>query len=208
MERERREVQAAESPSVGEIRARRREEPRPPYELTDADLIRHFREQVSFLRTSASAFDDGREAEARRLAITLRVLLHDAERGPSRALLTQLGILNKVAFVDTTIPPPPNDQAPRPGTVQVRIALFRPGLVTLRMAADGSRYVAPLDSHGSDRPRSFDEWWNEKVSSDSYGNEFSRRDWVLSVANKDGGGHVDSTIPGPYRQISAETHSG
>jgi hypothetical protein len=55
-------------------------------------------EALSFLRNSNSAFDNGFEAEAKRLAVTLHVLLHDTAN--SHSLLQQLGF--KSSFVGWT----------------------------------------------------------------------------------------------------------
>ena len=62
------------------------------------DLQRHFDEQVSFLRRSADAFDQGFDEEAKRFAVTLRVLLHST--AASKVLLDQLGLKN-TPFLDT-----------------------------------------------------------------------------------------------------------
>jgi hypothetical protein len=43
----------------------------------DDRLIGYLREQVEFLRASAASYDAGFEGEARRLALTVRVLVHD-----------------------------------------------------------------------------------------------------------------------------------
>lgn len=56
-------------------------------------------EQVDFLRASAEGFDAGRQDEAKRLGLTIRVLLHDA--GGSKSLLEQLGLKSELSFLDT-----------------------------------------------------------------------------------------------------------
>jgi hypothetical protein len=45
--------------------------------ITPADVQVHLNEQLGFLERSVAAFDQGYEDEAKRLAVTLRVLLHD-----------------------------------------------------------------------------------------------------------------------------------
>lgn len=52
------------------------------------ELEELFAEQIQFLEASAMAFDQGFEGEAKRLAVTVRVLLHDTDR--SHALLGQI----------------------------------------------------------------------------------------------------------------------
>ena len=44
---------------------------------TDPELMEHLHEQMGFLRRSAEHYDAGDFSEAKRLATTLRVLLHD-----------------------------------------------------------------------------------------------------------------------------------
>jgi hypothetical protein len=61
--------------------------------------MQHLHEQMTFLRGSAESYDAGDFSEAKRLATTLRLLLHDTKK--SRSLLTHLGLKNKLRFVDT-----------------------------------------------------------------------------------------------------------
>ena len=69
---------------------------------TDPELMEHLNEQMGFLRRSAEHYDGGDFSEAKRLATTLRVLLHDSEK--SKSLLTQLSVKDKLRFVDTAGP--------------------------------------------------------------------------------------------------------
>jgi hypothetical protein len=71
------------------------------YALSHAELEQHLAEQVSFLRVSAQAFDAGLEAEAKRLATSIRVLVHDT--GISKSLIGQLGLKESMRFEDTTL---------------------------------------------------------------------------------------------------------
>src|SRR5208282_5140661 len=66
------------------------------------DLRRHLSEQVGFLESSCAGFDRGNEAEAKRIAASLRILLHDTDS--SKSLLGQLGMLGGM-FLDTAQPP-------------------------------------------------------------------------------------------------------
>jgi len=45
-------------------------------DVSDSERLEHFREQIGFLQNSADAFDSGNESKAKRLALTLRILLH------------------------------------------------------------------------------------------------------------------------------------
>jgi hypothetical protein len=69
-----------------------------PMQQTREDLEQHLQEQVEFLHSSARAFDEGFEGEAKRMAVVVRVLVHDTAH--SKSLLSQLGLLG-LAFYDT-----------------------------------------------------------------------------------------------------------
>ncbi|WP_134089017.1 hypothetical protein [Olivibacter sp. XZL3] len=56
---------------------------------------------------------------------------------------------------------------------------------------------------------SFEYWWNQEIIlTDSNGHDFTRRDIVLYVANKDGGGHVDSEVKNEFYTIKSGQTSG
>lgn len=71
-------------------------------------LQSNFKDQIEFLNASAAAFDAGHEGEAKRLAVTIRVLLHDTDQ--SHSLMDQLGIKNR-DYVDTSFPFDPKNLA-------------------------------------------------------------------------------------------------
>jgi hypothetical protein len=155
----------------------------PKRQLSDAELRSHLAEQVGFLETSAAAFDAGKTGEAKRLALTIRVLLHDTRH--SKSLLKQLNL--DIPFISTC-------------------SLFEPknlsahiGLLTMQMDSSGLRYVPKLADPRTRTGLSFEEWWNEIVfTDDGNHNRISRKDLILTVANQDGGGHVDPGIDGVY----------
>ncbi len=57
------------------------------------ELQAHLAEQLQFLEASADAFDRGFRGEAKRMAATIRILVHQTHR--SHSLLGQLGILER-----------------------------------------------------------------------------------------------------------------
>ncbi len=65
------------------------------------ELEQHLDDHLSFLRNSADAYDNGQDGEAKRLAVSIRVLLHDTAN--SASLLGQLARLNG-KFLSTAIP--------------------------------------------------------------------------------------------------------
>lgn len=162
----------------------------------DAENLRTlFDEQMAFLRSSAEAYDRGFEAEAKRLAVTLRTLVHDTPR--SHGLLSQLGIKERLRWTNSALPINPANLLPTNGL----------GIVHMR-AGDGrteARYVPAFDHFPEGRaqpPVPFDVWWSTDVTKDERGNLFSRRDFVLTVANKEGGAHVDPRLNAAYQHLT------
>lgn len=168
------------------------------YRLTRADLVEHLRDQIAFLHASAKAFDAGSEGEAKRLATVLRVLLHDTSR--SASLLGQLGLKEKISYVDTASP------------INPRNLLATPGLVMMQMSSEeGGSYIAPLDNLSPERVqpnKPFPDWWEQPVTKDSGGNLFSRKDYVLTASNKEGGAHVDHSLDAAYADLTKNNALG
>jgi uncharacterized protein YchJ len=156
---------------------------------SDADLIALLAEQVRFLQNSATAFDSDHEDEAKRLATTLRVLLHDT--ATSHSVLEQLGVKTKMAYADTAQP------------INSASLAETPGLVIFKVSPEGGRYVPALERLAPSRvkiPIAFEPWWNNTVSKFS-DLTLSRRDYVLVAANKEGGAHVDQKLDKRYEAL-------
>ncbi|MHB1095632.1 MAG: hypothetical protein ACYC3F_05625 [Gemmatimonadaceae bacterium] len=163
--------------------------------LSTEELSEHYRQQWGHLRSSCALYDSGDETESRRIAATLRVLLHESRN--SHALLGQLGMLD-VLFFDTA-------QDPVTGNL---LPTF--GLVLIEMIGPRVRFVAPPE--GSP-PRStwlipFEHWWKKEVISIPEQFRFSRRDLVLLMADQDGGAHVDPEIDEHYYRLTRENALG
>src|SRR4051794_38541440 len=113
------------------------------YAQTREDLERLLREQVTFLRRSAEAYDAGDEAEAKRLATHVRVLVHDTES--SHSLLGLLGVKEQLGYEDTTIRriemPPGYDALPR-GSIVIHSGIV---MTRMQLGPEGSvRFAPPL----------------------------------------------------------------
>ena len=147
---------------------------------------------MSFLRTSADAFDDGAQAESTRLAAVIRILVHDTNS--SHSLLGQLGVKDRLRYVDTALDPIPGNEA------------STNGLVMMHLGGGGPVFAAPLDKLSPRRQskpaKSFLDWWTTTVILDASGSSFSRMDLVLALANKEGGAHVDPELEASYAALS------
>jgi hypothetical protein len=161
--------------------------------ITKTELQAHLTEQIGFLEASAAAFDSGFDGEAKRLALTLRVLLHDTTQ--SHSLLGQLDLKNR-QFVDTALKLDPANR------------LSHGGLVFAAIGAPRTRYVAMLDDVPTRRLLPFSDWWNAPVFVDQARNVLTREKLVLTAANQDGGGHVDPALDETYYKLSRENALG
>ncbi len=54
----------------------------------------------------------------------------------------------------------------------------------------------------------FVDWWNDPVLTDADGTTYGRRSLVRSVANKEGGAHVDEALPPAYAALTRENSIG
>lgn len=160
---------------------------------TESELERHLADHIGFLRSSADAYDNGQDGEAKRLAVSLRVLCHDSKA--SHSLLGQLDRLS-ASFLSTALPHEQGNLSTHGGLVMV--------------AADGaqSRYVAMLDDVPYKRWLRFEDWWNEVVFVDDRRESLSRKQLVLAVANQDGGAHVDPALDDTYARLARHNSLG
>ncbi len=162
-------------------------------EQTKADLKEHLADQIHFLESSAESYDNGFDGEAKRLANSIRLLLHDT--GKSKSLIGQVG-LKDTEFYDTAFEYNPNDP------------LYDAGLVVKSCDLEtGEWKFSPLlDTAPQTRKTKFEIWWNTPVFIDTLGNKLSRKDLILSIADQDSGAHVDPSIDGTYVQPYQRTN--
>ena len=170
---------------------------------TRPNLLALLAENVQFLQASATSYDAGFDAEAKRLAVVLRVLLHDTNS--SKSVLGQLGVKDKLRFEDTAEHINPKN-----------LIVSAPGLVIMKFDPQrGGQYVPPLDEKLPGHihpPVPFKPWWNLEILRDQESAAWSRRSLVLTLANKEGGAHVDPSLTPAYdslaRMNGLDYHSG
>lgn len=200
--------------TVSSVSDTRANDGRMAYEQTRDELWQQLAEQRAFLLTSAAAYDNGAASEAKRLAVTLRVLLYDYRRSRSLLGARHLDLLDSLPMVDTA--------GPVTGDVGMAALLvmstyndpewsFRakcsppqpgdgPRTNVERMTLRSEDYEPPFT--GS-RLIPFQQWWTDPVVVTLAG-DYSRADLVVSVANKDGGAHVDPTLTPEYAALARE----
>lgn len=160
---------------------------------TQDDLNLLLDEQLEFLKLSCASFDNGFEGEIKRLAVSVRVLAHDTNASTSLLTLTNRKNTN---FLDTADP------------YDNENVWSHSSLVQIHMTPQGAKPKAHLDDGIQSTQITFDAWWNGIVLVDLEKNEFSRKDIVLYLANKDGGAHVDHEIDERYHNLRTKNSLG
>lgn len=154
-------------------------------------FLEQLKRQMAFLARSCAAFDEGFRDESIRIATTIRVLFHDTNK--STSLMTHLN--QPQIRILSTCP-----------AVENGMVFFGGGLSVARLKigigqASEATYE-PLFDRDPELHRLIprNEWWAEHVY---LFNDVlvSRRDIVLAAANRDGGAHVDASLPAAYETI-------
>jgi hypothetical protein len=161
--------------------------------LSQEELFSHFDEQLQFLIRSCDAYDEGFENEAKRIAVTIRILLHDTAN--SKSLLGLLGKLD-TQFHDTS------------DEFVEESALSYHGLTSISLNFAETKYIPRLDGYLDTKLITFEEWWNKIIFGDSSGRTITRKELILTAANQDGGAHVDADLNTSYADLKKNNSLG
>ena len=153
------------------------------------DLFDHLQRQLNFIRHSCDSYDRGFRDEAIRIAQQVRVMIHQTRS--STSLLTQLNATHIRLL--TTVPPVSQNTVFWDGmsfmmaTVKDNTPSFN---VDAALAGGPFQKLFPVDA-----------WWNQLlyVRNDI---RITRRNLVLTAANKDGGAHIDPNLTAEYRELT------
>ena len=159
---------------------------------TVEELANHLREQVTFIRSSMKAYDEGFEGEAKRLATSIRVLVHDARW--SASLLEQLGVKESLQYYSHMDPA----QSEHAKIFDSMPPHYYRGRLKYYPNPDAPRFRLP-----------FKEWWSRRLMFNTVnGVSVTCSDTVLWVANQDGGSHVDRSLDAAYHDLSRHNAFG
>jgi len=142
---------------------------------------------------SCHSYDRGFIDEAIRIAIIIRVLLYDTPK--STSMMTHLNMKNMLIY-DTA------------GEYDPHNLVSHHGLIGLRFGSNKGDYVPKLGEVSNKPKVSLDDWWNKIVLVDKCKNKFTRGELVLTVANKDGGAHVDAKLDKAYVDLTKNDSLG
>jgi hypothetical protein len=151
---------------------------------TDEDLLEALRQQFELLKGACSRYDAGSDLEAINIAARLRVILQ-----PPKSLVALLHLAKDLRFRDTSTHRLDPDRNPHIANIRFKFTPTGPRWQPLR---DDWPEGQPKRS-----PQRFHLWWTEPIMPMSGPEgldltpQYSRQDVVLSVANQDGGAHVN-----------------
>ncbi len=150
----------------------------PTTPLTHDELRQHLKEQLGFLDESARLHDQGKEHEAKRLATSIRVLVHDTAQ--SRSLLQLLGVKAQMTYWSVLL----QEAGPACRSYMG---------IGMRLAFSGRAQYVPV-LFPPQRQLPFDKWWDDSPLIVEDTERVTRKRAVLALANKDGGAHVDPIL--------------
>jgi hypothetical protein len=149
--------------------------------------------QLGFLSRSCQSFDAGFHDEAIRIAQCLRVLMHNTKM--QRSILAHMGAKN-IMLTSTCLDIASKLADPNSLAFGSRPRMFN-GMGRVSIGPDGSQYFPKLGGGMFRYDLPVENWWLQTVFILDPDTWVSRKNVVLSAADKDGGAHVDSTLT-PY----------
>ncbi|MDO8774821.1 MAG: hypothetical protein Q7K57_40170 [Burkholderiaceae bacterium] len=174
----------------------------PKVAQSKSELLSHLNEQLQFIIRSCDEYDRGTTSEAKRIAASIRVLLHDTKS--SASLFHQLN-LKSIGFINTALLDIPKSKTVFLGLIQTKITINDNFIPT-------GKHHPLLNFRPSGWPlpkkRFFPEWWNQIVLTDTRGSCFTRRMLVMAVTNTDGGAHIDPVLDNDYAELSRKNSIG
>ncbi len=156
--------------------------------IDEKDLKGYLRELVRFMKDSCDAFDLGIPGEAKRLAVCIRILVHDMDQAPS--LLTRLQRKDILFY----------DECPN---YRPELELPFSGLAVVTIGGPKPRYTPRLGCNPRIQMKkvTFKEWWNKTIIADPGRKvNLTRADVILNVANSVGG-PVESKLDEAYDKL-------
>lgn len=132
--------------------------------------------QMQFIATSCATFDAGQENESLRIAVALRVILHDT--GSSTSILKHLGVKESVRLL--SIAPDIVDRVPTDTNFVFAYPIIFDSFIRPNLEANRAKDLLTVQ-----------QWLDQKIMFND-GMWLTRNDIILKSANEDGGAHVDT----------------
>ena len=152
--------------------------------MNKAKLEKKLHEQLEFLQSSCLLYDAGREAEACRLATSLRVLFHQTQSSVS--LMHHLKMDDSLTVLSSAA-----GDSNLNAYVNLILSLSSP--IPVRYVPRLGNQFVPVPLH---------VWLDGQAVFQFEGKNFSRRAIFLAAANQDGGAHVDANLKTFYKGLT------
>lgn len=167
--------------------------------------LNHLNEQLSLLIDSCHSYDKGNFSQAKIMSAIIRTIVKDVEYKKSKtiSLLKSLNVKDTMKFYNTGYE-----------AIDPKLLINLVGIVSVPSKAPISKqtehiYLPLLNSSNliDCRWLNFSDWWNSNVLiSKTHNREiiFTRRKICLTMAEQDGGAHIDSfeNVDKDYRDIA------
>jgi len=156
-------------------------------------LTEKYEEFLALIEVLCKCYDkEEQDIIALSISTAIRVLIHDTDR--STSLLKHLNKKNR-KFISSNVTAPKN---------KIHLGLVRRINVGVNNGKGGEAKYWPIcDERYFTMPDeykllNFEEWWATEVIFQSSSSALTRKDLILSVANKDGGAHFDVEVEKKY----------
>ncbi|PKF46485.1 hypothetical protein CW664_01710 [Macrococcoides caseolyticum] len=172
------------------------------YNYSDEDLFIELIEQLQHLIDLCNEYDSGKYNKSKFICSTIRTLVHE---GTSTSLLNRMREKYKIKYLD---------YAPE----HHKNAIFFVSLLnTADVISNESLIIESLpkvktifiprfiDYTANTSQTDFNHWWNKKIlilDTDKGKLSLTRKKLITTMANKDGGSHVDSTVDKYYYDLT------
>jgi hypothetical protein len=168
------------------------------------DFREHLGKQLSFLERSCAAYDAGFEEEAIRIATVLRVLLYSTKS--QVPLLQHLDAMNTELLSTIDVPRLPAEVYKQLGMDPNTSwnTAYMTGLVAFTISSDGQVKCHPSLDVGTNPYYLPVAEWLGQLAQVMGAVRLTRRDIILTAADRDGGAHVDSKLTPEYEHLMAD----
>lgn len=162
---------------------------------SNEDLINQLKYCLNNLVLDAREYDNGNFQAIRRSSATIRMLFHDSRT--SHSILNQISDKEKFRLLNTFI-------------YDKEIPAYFSGVLFVQLVTGEATYKKIYNTFVPDnllamkqkKEIPFKQWWEGSVYNLGDKTNFSRKDIILTMANQDGGAHVDPKIDFSYSSLA------
>lgn len=167
-------------------------------QLSPGELKVKLIEQIELLDKSLTAFFDGDKNEIFRVAVILRVLLHDTNQ--STSLFRQLGLDKNFWVFNLAKEYNKSD------------ITTRSLLLDIALNPQIHRWLPRTHIENQKTPRiPLQEWWKQPIIVNGvldHGKNYTRKDIVCLLSNLEGGAHIGTNFPEHYYNMTRNNSTG